>query len=424
MPQPTSNKENEAIRTHAVSATADTTPKTGKRSSTTGKGTVATAGTRTKQPPTQPSKKKQPNKSAPKAKPTKKPSGHPVQVENSGTSTDNAHRAKDAATKAAEKEISTLRAKLLREEAARKKAEAEVEKMKKRTRMVKKLKTIPKPPGSVGKGLKLRDEMHLQGNKPLYLNCLMTVRDLCLAGRLDWKRGIREQDASKLGALYEIARAEQPYLARFENDWATAQILIQFMANRRKNAIRKGRVIVTKDDSGRHVLKDVRVVGKVRAERGDAEGSDEEEDGGSDEEDDLDEGFLREDEDIDEDEDEEGAALEYEDEYEVEPEDADIEAEFEDEVEEARDEEDAAMLDQQEEEHDEEREGRGNMVVAAVEGVGGPGASAGVGKSSRASRSARAARSEERSDELEQDTLECLPPAKRRKIGQVKGVSK
>ncbi|KAI0659787.1 hypothetical protein C8Q70DRAFT_1053617 [Cubamyces menziesii] len=134
----------------------------------------------------------------------------------------------------------------------------------------KKPRLIPKPRGSVGHGLKLRKEMKLTNNRQLYLDCLTTVRDLCLAGRLDWKKGIKEQDVGALGDLYELARTEQPYLARFENDWATAQILIQFMANRRKNALNKGRVVATRDADGRRILKTVKVVRKVAGEDEDA----------------------------------------------------------------------------------------------------------------------------------------------------------
>lgn len=32
----------------------------------------------------------------------------------------------------------------------------------------------------------------------------MTVRDLCHGGRVDWKKGIREQKADVLGALYTV----------------------------------------------------------------------------------------------------------------------------------------------------------------------------------------------------------------------------
>lgn len=66
-------------------------------------------------------------------------------------------------------------AKLAKEEAARRKAEAEVAKMKKLTKKTI-LRKIRKPPGSVGKGLKLRPEMRLAASKhkPLYLSILVS----------------------------------------------------------------------------------------------------------------------------------------------------------------------------------------------------------------------------------------------------------
>ncbi|KAI0694858.1 hypothetical protein C8Q76DRAFT_253574 [Earliella scabrosa] len=173
-------------------------------------------------------------------------------------------------------------AQLAKEKAAREKAEAEVAKMKKNT-AVKPIHKIPKPLGTVGKGLKLRSAMRLEGKrqKSLYLACLMTVRDVCLEGGLDWKKGIRSQDPEALGAVYRVARKDQPYLARFENDWATAQILIQYMANRRKNAIRKGLVVVQQDALGRRILVNVKRVPQVDAEEG-----------GDDDDEDLDQGFV------------------------------------------------------------------------------------------------------------------------------------
>ncbi|KAI0668870.1 hypothetical protein C8Q78DRAFT_194550 [Trametes maxima] len=300
--------------------------------------------------------------------------------------------------------------------------------MKKLTETAKKPpKSIPKPPGTVGKGLKLRDEMRLQNNKPLYLNCLMTVRDLCLAGRLDWKKGIRQQDAGKLGALYDVARAEQPYLARFENDWATAQILIQYMSNRRKNAIRKGRVIVTEDDRGRRLLKDVRVVGKVNRER------DQESEEDSTDEDDLDDGFMDEDREVvneDEDDEEDQQDELNEDHATNEHDDPDEDGE----PEQGGDEEI-----EWEEDEDLEDDSTARKSNAAREGTSSAGiASASVGtpaargKRSRTSRGrsngvrgrpAGPSQHVEISDTDSEDDGH-LPPVKRRKLGQVKGVPK
>ena len=117
------------------------------------------------------------------------------------------------------------------------------------------------------------------------------------------------------------ARKEQPYLARFENDWATSQILMQYLSNRRKNALKKGFVVAEIDQFGRRILKDVRNLGNVNTieeelddgyvdsfgcgEDGDEDGEEDEEDEeeGEDEEgEDGDEGEGEGEEDEDEDE--------------------------------------------------------------------------------------------------------------------------
>ena len=64
-------------------------------------------------------------------------------------------------------------AEVLKERATRQKLEEEVSKIKKRTK--EKQQRIPKPRGSVGRGLNLIQEMRLTDNKPLYLSCLVRI---------------------------------------------------------------------------------------------------------------------------------------------------------------------------------------------------------------------------------------------------------
>ena len=109
------------------------------------------------------------------------------------------------------------------------------------------------------------------------------VRDLAIVGQLDWRKGIRDQDSATLGAVYAVvstcphhvwqvltgtgyqAREEHPRLVRYENDWATAQIIIQFFMNRRRHAIKRERATYEKDAQGRRVFKLRKVLGKVKA---------------------------------------------------------------------------------------------------------------------------------------------------------------
>jgi len=43
--------------------------------------------------------------------------------------------------------------------------------------------------------------------------------------------------------LLSQARRFQPHLARFQNDWATAELVKQYLSNRRKNDARKRKVM-------------------------------------------------------------------------------------------------------------------------------------------------------------------------------------
>lgn len=99
------------------------------------------------------------------------------------------------------------------------------------------------------------------------------VRDLVHTARLDMKLDYRKQNVSNLGNLftvvrlnrwmvrasanYEQARDIHPYLARFENDWATADIVKQYLRNRRKYVARQSkqgskpdRMLSTRNDNG------------------------------------------------------------------------------------------------------------------------------------------------------------------------------
>ncbi|KAI0698806.1 hypothetical protein C8Q76DRAFT_246814 [Earliella scabrosa] len=77
--------------------------------------------------------------------------------------------------------------------------------------------------------------MGLADNKPMYNRILSDVRRLVIKSKVNPQLGIRRQDTLQIGAIQELARDKHPYLGRFENDWATSQIIIQYLANRRKS---------------------------------------------------------------------------------------------------------------------------------------------------------------------------------------------
>ncbi|KAI6023242.1 hypothetical protein PISMIDRAFT_16427 [Pisolithus microcarpus 441] len=71
--------------------------------------------------------------------------------------------------------------------------------------------------------------MHLEDDKDLYLSILQTIRDLTTQVNLDIKKDYHSQPHEKIGKLFHV-----PHLAKFENDWATAEILKQFLHNKCK----------------------------------------------------------------------------------------------------------------------------------------------------------------------------------------------
>ncbi|KAI0785438.1 hypothetical protein BC629DRAFT_519160 [Irpex lacteus] len=106
--------------------------------------------------------------------------------------------------------------------------------------------TIPKPKGSAGggrRGFHLQDEMGLADDdegQRRYNMILATVRELAHAARLDLSCPYRRVTPENLNKIFSSARKLHPYLTRFENDWATAEILKQYLSSARRYGRRKG----------------------------------------------------------------------------------------------------------------------------------------------------------------------------------------
>ncbi|KAK7689947.1 hypothetical protein QCA50_006587 [Cerrena zonata] len=91
---------------------------------------------------------------------------------------------------------------------------------------------IEKPKGCAGggkKGYNLRKEMALEDDKPTYSFILAAVRVLCHSARIDTQLQFKRQPADKLGNIYASARELHPYLAQFKYDWATADMVKQYL---------------------------------------------------------------------------------------------------------------------------------------------------------------------------------------------------
>ncbi|KIM60587.1 hypothetical protein SCLCIDRAFT_1183162 [Scleroderma citrinum Foug A] len=77
--------------------------------------------------------------------------------------------------------------------------------------------------------------MELQDKRQTYLNIQRTVRALCHEGGLDLQRTYHQQSTCDLANIFEVAKKRHPYLNCFRNNWATMELVKQYLANRRKH---------------------------------------------------------------------------------------------------------------------------------------------------------------------------------------------
>ncbi|KAJ8502507.1 hypothetical protein ONZ45_g11698 [Pleurotus djamor] len=107
-------------------------------------------------------------------------------------------------------------------------------------------KPIPKPKGEAGdakRGFHLQSSMGL-GNDDFQFNDIQRgVRSNATKAGVDMNKPYREQDAEVLGRVFKAGRQQFPYLSnnRFAHDWPQAEILKQYMKNRRRYAAKKNR---------------------------------------------------------------------------------------------------------------------------------------------------------------------------------------
>ncbi|KZO90939.1 hypothetical protein CALVIDRAFT_602561 [Calocera viscosa TUFC12733] len=102
---------------------------------------------------------------------------------------------------------------------------------------------IPRPAGSVGKknagGYSLQEAMKLSSMKEEYNSIARIVRDLCHAAQLDCNVEFRLQPAGKLSRIYDMARQRVPLLSRYQDDWATCDLIKIYMRNKRAHMKRR-----------------------------------------------------------------------------------------------------------------------------------------------------------------------------------------
>ncbi|KAH9833142.1 uncharacterized protein C8Q71DRAFT_725821 [Rhodofomes roseus] len=101
---------------------------------------------------------------------------------------------------------------------------------------------IPKPCGMLGtgKGYTVQRAMGLADDDTKYLLCIRVVHEVTMALKINWQKDYAHQDPLVLCRLFRAAQEAEPYLARFQASWATADLLKQFLWNHRKNTVKKG----------------------------------------------------------------------------------------------------------------------------------------------------------------------------------------
>ncbi|KZT50485.1 hypothetical protein CALCODRAFT_488674, partial [Calocera cornea HHB12733] len=184
--------------------------------------------------------------------------------------------------KARETELLEARAKIAELEAGLTATKLKLRKALKKQK--KDIQLIPKPTGQASskKGYKLQTAMRLDNDKKTYNAVVTAVHAAYHQSGLPLKPRITNYSVTDLNAIFTIAKTKAPVLAAYEGEWATRDLLKQYLKNLKRAAALAAKT-----------------AGAVHGEQG-GEDEDEEDEGDQDEEDDGDE-----DQDEDQDEDEE-----------------------------------------------------------------------------------------------------------------------
>jgi len=94
-------------------------------------------------------------------------------------------------------------------------------------------KKWPRPDGEASKDFNLQEAMGLKNDKLRYLACRRAVRTAMDNAKLGLEYMYHQPHVRTTQAKVE-ARTRMPYLGKFENDWATHEIMLTALGNRRK----------------------------------------------------------------------------------------------------------------------------------------------------------------------------------------------
>ncbi|THH14042.1 hypothetical protein EW146_g6255 [Bondarzewia mesenterica] len=111
---------------------------------------------------------------------------------------------------------------------------AEKEKQKAELQAVDEL--IPKPKGKMS----IVKKMQMDDDRQKYKSIQHQLRELSIRAGFDFNKTFTEQGHDKRNKLYKAAQEQIPELKRYVNDWATIEIVKQFVNNQRKWDSKKG----------------------------------------------------------------------------------------------------------------------------------------------------------------------------------------
>ncbi|KAJ7733999.1 hypothetical protein DFH07DRAFT_967754 [Mycena maculata] len=101
--------------------------------------------------------------------------------------------------------------------------------------------SILRPAGSAGKDFGIQALMglgHGQRNRDKYKSIQRGVKDFVIRGGVNWEKPWAETSSETKSKVYAVARELHPILRRFHNDWATEELIKQYIKNRRNNVYR------------------------------------------------------------------------------------------------------------------------------------------------------------------------------------------
>ncbi|KDQ17184.1 hypothetical protein BOTBODRAFT_185910 [Botryobasidium botryosum FD-172 SS1] len=97
---------------------------------------------------------------------------------------------------------------------------------------------VPRPHGSAGDGFSLQNAMGLENDRAQYKAIQRMIKSLVNRADIPSTIHFRHIDPVTLGKIHRIARQRQPYLARFQHNWATDEFIVMLLKSRRKTARR------------------------------------------------------------------------------------------------------------------------------------------------------------------------------------------